>query len=527
MSYKHCDQDFRTKHKVFILQITDYGQSIRITERNRVASFDVNLDLGGAFWLMEVVSQAADAKKDGAFLRKYKGSSYVLVVEVKRNSKGEFLKVMRINRGEVKNVIIPGEENKKGWRDLSRCLENFFCKKSQTSKNKTLMRKDFTRAAAKHQGILDVREEKRWERAVVAYRDWMEEGWTEISKGLSEKLERKVRVSPLFADRAILWCQSDYERDTLVKEGSVHIRNQHAITIKRWCIETHWKNVKIEGRASWIGIEVLPLHMWNSHTFNVIGNKLGGLLNMADDTAWLEFLPYAKIQVKGMTKGFIPSTMEIRCWGKRTLGFFNLDNNMKPKVAEGFRGAWTSRWCMEVEDDELESSDDVDAKCTKHIDKELNSTNMVGVTEYGRFLYSSGFGESFNFLRQEAIVRCVSDHCFIVLSTDPPNWGPMPFRFENIWLEHKRFKKDLEVWWREETGQGWAGYKFMRKLKNIRGRLKISKKEVFGDTRVEKLIKSKRIAEIDHVEGSPEWSMELDEERAKLKEEWSELLLRC
>jgi len=48
---------------------------------------------------MQVVSQAADAKKDGAFLRKYRGSTYVLVVEVKRNSKGQ---------------KIDGEENKEG-----------------------------------------------------------------------------------------------------------------------------------------------------------------------------------------------------------------------------------------------------------------------------------------------------------------------------------------------------------------------------------------------------------------------------
>ncbi|EXB94881.1 hypothetical protein L484_022988 [Morus notabilis] len=352
---------------------------------------------------------------------------------------------------------------------------------------------------------------------------------------------------------------------------------------------------------------------------------------------------------------------------------------MKPKVAEGFKGARTSRWCMEVEDDELKSLDDVDTTCAEHIDKEINSTNNVdtawpqgeirnncswrqtkGIEElvfrnnsiieetvgersnnacgrnycmvYNRFdainliktymedesseegvessiqgqddkigpkpnlsglvgqspgLPNSGyefrpncaFSETVNrkeFQEGDWAIQGLVDSSAeensseserddgsieeiqetqqeeqyagleevkLILSDSqansdikdqfgvfritvllcclpiPPNWGPTPFRFENIWLEHKRFKKDLEVWWREETGQGWAGYKFMRKLKNMRGQLKIWNKEVFGDTRVEKLIKSKIIAEIDRVEGSPEWSTELDEERVKLKDE--------
>ena len=56
-----------------------------------------------------------------------------------------------------------------------------------------------------------------------------------------------------------------------------------------------------------------------------------------------------------------------------------------------------------------------------------------------RFLIFGGWEGLFKYVRQEAVVRVVSDHCSIILDSNPPNWGPIPFCFENIWLDHKDF----------------------------------------------------------------------------------------
>ena len=85
-----------------------------------------------------------------------------------------------------------------------------------------------------------------------------------------------------------------------------------------------------------------------------------------------------------------------------------------------------------------------------------------------RFLFTRGWGESFAFLKQEAEVRMVSDHCPVVLDSNPPKWGPTPFRFENIWLEHKSFGKEFVKWWKEKEEVGWEGYKFLSKLRNVK-----------------------------------------------------------
>lgn len=41
-----------------------------------------------------------------------------------------------------------------------------------------------------------------------------------------------------------------------------------------------------------------------------------------------------------------------------------------------------------------------------------------------RFLFTLGFGNMFNYIRQQVLVKCVSDHCFVILPSDPPTWGP-------------------------------------------------------------------------------------------------------
>ena len=81
-------------------------------------------------------------------------------------------------------------------------------------------------------------------------------------------------------------------------------------------------------------------------------------------------------------------------------------------------------------------------------------------------------------------VRVVSDHCPVTLDTTPPSWGPIPFRFENMWLSHKSFNKDFVNWWKDTVTYGWEGHKFMTKLKTFKEKVKKWNEEVFGDLRV-------------------------------------------
>ena len=100
------------------------------------------------------------------------------------------------------------------------------------------------------------------------------------------------------------------------------------VNFVRWNPESQLKNTKIVCNNSWIGIEGLPLNMWNKHVFKVIGRWCGGLLDIARCTLDLTCLTHAEIKLKGREGGLIQEKMEIFCWGKRVqIKFFHLTNS--------------------------------------------------------------------------------------------------------------------------------------------------------------------------------------------------------
>ena len=75
-----------------------------------------------------------------------------------------------------------------------------------------------------------------------------------------------------------------------------------------------------------------------------------------------------------------------------------------------------------------------------------------------RFLFTNEWVVGYQCFRQEVEARVVSNHPPMALNTYPPKWGPIPFCFENAWLEHKQFGRDFERWWKEVRVEGWERY---------------------------------------------------------------------
>ncbi|KAF5931642.1 hypothetical protein HYC85_027813 [Camellia sinensis] len=104
-----------------------------------------------------------------------------------------------------------------------------------------------------------------------------------------------------------------------------------------------------------------------------------------------------------------------------------------------------------------------------------------------RFLLDSRWLEIFSF-KQWGLPRTVSDHCPILLKEDERDWGPKPFKFLNPWLAHPSFMPAVKQIWENNQVSGWAGFRLMRKLRDLRSHLRIWNKEVFGN--IDALLKS-------------------------------------
>ncbi|VVA25489.1 Hypothetical predicted protein, partial [Prunus dulcis] len=133
-----------------------------------------------------------------------------------------------------------------------------------------------------------------------------------------------------------------------------------------------------------------------------------------------------------------------------------------------------------------------------------------------RFLFSEEWEDSFPHVKHTALARVTSDHCPIMLDTSILKWGPGPFRFENMWIEHPEFKKKFKQWWGEDQINGWEGYKFSRRLRTIKQKIKVWNKEVFGDLVSAKKEAEARIAALDLMEGQGGLDNTLRKEREDL-----------
>ncbi|KAJ9678294.1 hypothetical protein PVL29_020454 [Vitis rotundifolia] len=143
-----------------------------------------------------------------------------------------------------------------------------------------------------------------------------------------------------------------------------------------------------------------------------------------------------------------------------------------------------------------------------------------------RFLHSNEWEQSFPQSLQEVLPRRTSDHWPIVLETNPFKWGPTPFRFENMWLQHHNFKECFKSWWRGFQGTGWEGHKFMRKLQFVKANLKEWNKVSFGVLEERKKSILNEIANLDDFEQGEGVTPELLVQRALRKGELEELILR-
>lgn len=88
--------------------------------------------------------------------------------------------------------------------------------------------------------------------------------------------------------------------------------------------------------------------------------------------------------------------------------------------------------------------------------------------------------EQFYGLFQVALPRMLSDHRPVKLATIKVDWGPRPFRVENCWFLHKEFLRSVREWWEQMNIQGFVGFRIVKKLQCLKGKIKVLNREVFG-----------------------------------------------
>lgn len=68
-----------------------------------------------------------------------------------------------------------------------------------------------------------------------------------------------------------------------------------------------------------------------------------------------------------------------------------------------------------------------------------------------------------------------------MINDEVKDWGKKPFRFVNAWLSHPKCSTIIKESWESDMTRGWAGFKILQKLRNVKHKLKALNSFDFGN----------------------------------------------
>ncbi|RVW81972.1 Transposon TX1 uncharacterized 149 kDa protein [Vitis vinifera] len=176
------------------------------------------------------------------------------------------------------------------------------------------------------------------------------------------------------------------------------------------------------------------------------------------------------------------------------------------------RGIWDEPWCL---------------------GGDFNSTLYQGersrqgriTPNMRRFLVSPSWLDKFSGVIQRRLPRPVSDHFPILLEGGGLRRGPSPFRFENMWLKVEGFLDLVRSWWREIEVRGTTSYRLAAKTKELKQKLKVWNREVFGNLEGNKRAALQQVDYWDGVESERSLSLEETELKKEAKESYKKWVM--
>ena len=142
-----------------------------------------------------------------------------------------------------------------------------------------------------------------------------------------------------------------------------------------------------------------------------------------------------------------------------------------------------------------------------------------------RFLISNEWEDHFSGSVQYVLPKPTSDHFPILLDGGGVRSGPMPFRFENMWLKEEGFKEKMQGWWVGLNCSGSASYVLVSKLKALKSLLRDWNKLEFGKVEVNKALALSQVDFWDKMELSRTLSVQEVDAKRGAKEDFKKWAL--
>ncbi|KAJ9680405.1 hypothetical protein PVL29_019666 [Vitis rotundifolia] len=301
------------------------GTWVSVTERSRGFVVSIGFDMEELDWLMEHLKKAVEMEASRGFVRKIRGKTKTLLMEICFNNRGRFMKITEFvtKRKPLFLVVLKGVKGK-GWEDLRKAIlsvQEYSERDGGASKEKNGDIRMYGDTFRGGQSYAEVVAEAglrtggtwsagKWARAVICESQEKVQDWTHEGRAIARMMGMKgmVSINLISAFKGCFFVSST-RRERVHDQGRLLVKGR-TILLRKWSPK---ENMVVQGkfRRGWLVLKGLPFHLWDEVQLNFILKKWGRVTKVAKETLKLVDLMRVKLWVEMLPNVVLPALLEV------------------------------------------------------------------------------------------------------------------------------------------------------------------------------------------------------------------------
>ncbi|KAI3889888.1 hypothetical protein MKX03_017811, partial [Papaver bracteatum] len=277
----------------------------------------------GLSWFLKVLLSEISKPWSKSQVWKFSDMDEWLTVTRGRNNNGEYMKLSGPNSwGNTVDIYFPAGNQGEGWKQVTSII-NQLCPiqgvsqiKSHSSPAPNFVpnpRSVWSKLPQEETGTLLAIEKENWNLMVVLSADVEFVPWELVGKHLDMSLEKDEEffLHPFSNSKAMFKVMNTEMRNELFSKDVWEL-NGISFSFLPWTSQLNLLSEEdiIKVQSCWIVIKGVHFSLWNLKTFETIGAKCGGLLEVSEDTKNGYNLSVMKLKVRGPVDS-IPKVVEV------------------------------------------------------------------------------------------------------------------------------------------------------------------------------------------------------------------------
>ncbi|KAJ9685292.1 hypothetical protein PVL29_017352 [Vitis rotundifolia] len=278
------------------------GTWVSVTERSRGFIVSIGFDMEELDWLMEHLKKAVEMEAYRGFVRKIRGKTKTLLMEICFNNRGRFMKITEfVTKRKPLFLVVPEGVKGKGWEDLRKAIlsmQEYSERDGGASKEKNgdiRMYEDTFRGGRSYAEVVA-------QAGLRTGGTWSAGKWARATGLTNERaiarmmgMKGMVSINPISAFKGCFFVSSTRRAERVHDQGKLLVKGR-TILLRKWSPK---ENMVVQGkfRRGWL--------------LNFILKKWGRVTKVAKETLKLVDLTRVKLWVEMLPNVVLPALLEV------------------------------------------------------------------------------------------------------------------------------------------------------------------------------------------------------------------------